>query len=279
MPAPCENRPTDNDLRRLYVDEGWTAQRIADLAGVRKITALRWLRAAGVERRPAGIGLVARGIEPPTAEELRRMIHEEHLGYDGVAERYGVDRTAVPYWLRKHGIPRPEIWSTRRKGREVPLPTEADLRARLAAGQSIVDIGRDYGVSNAPIRRLCDEYGIEVKRSGWQGGRRLVGDDGHELRSLYEQRVCNWLHHNSVEHYLEPAYPWDRRYRADFRVGQTYIEVWGVTENEAYQRRKAMKIERCAEHGIPLIQINPWQFANGRKWWRPLLPLKSHDLG
>lgn len=273
MAKPCPNRPTDDDLRRLYVDERWTAQQIADLAGVRKITARRWLEAAGIERRPAGGGLANRGVPEPTAAELVQMIHIDHLGYRGVAERYGVDYTAVPYWLDKHGIPRPNVWDTRRQGHSPTLPTPDEIVSRYLAGESMYSIGKSCGVSSGPIRRILSGAGVELRKDGWKGGVRHTCDDGHPARSLYEQRVDNWLHEHGLEHEIEPAYPWDRRYRADFRVGETFIEVWGVTDNEAYQARKRMKIERCKAEGIPLISINCWQFAKGRHWWRQLQKL------
>lgn len=273
MAKPSENRPTDAKLRSLYVDQGWSAERIADSVGVRKITVLRWLGAAGVERRPSGRGLANRGASAPSPDELRRMVHEDHLSFRDIAARYGVHHTAVPQWLNAYGIERPGVWDTRRRGKAFTEPSEQELRSRLGSGESISSISKDFDVSTTCIRARCDEYGIEVQTGGWQPGRKFLGQDGHELRSTYEQRVCDWLHSNGVTHEVEPAYPWDRRYRADFKVGDAYVEVWGVTSNDAYKKRKAMKIARCAEHGVELIQINHWQFAAGRKWWKPLLHL------
>lgn len=270
MAAPSPNRPADDELRSLYVDQRWTAQQIADRAQVQKITALRWLRAAGIERRASGNTLANRGKDAPSAADLQRMVHEEHLSYVQIGERYEVDPTAVPYWLDAHGIKRPDPWTTRRGGRVASEPDEAELRERLGSGESLRSIERDFDVSRTCLRQRCMDYGITVPGAGWQAGRKFDGVDGHALRSTYEQRVCDWLYRREIEHYVEPAYPWDRRYHADFRIGSTFVEVWGVTNNAAYERRKAMKIKRCAEEGVPLVEINHWQFANGRKWWRAL---------
>lgn len=275
MAPPSPTRPSDAELRRLYTDEQMTTRQLGERFKVRHITIRRWLKAAGIERRHAGIGLEYRGVTPPTAVELVQMIHVEHLGYRGVAERYGVDPTAVPYWLEKHGIPKPKIWATRRKGHAPDLPSPKEAAARYLAGESMYSIGKSCGVSEIPIKRILTEAGVEFRKDGWKGGKRYPCKDGHEARSLYEQRVDDWLHDHGLEHEVEPAYPWDRRYRADFRVGDTYIEVWGVTDNEKYQDRKRMKIERCKAESIPLIQINHWQFAKGRRWWRPLQQLTA----
>lgn len=269
MPAASKNRPEPEQLRALYVDQRLTAAGIAEQCHVEKITVLRWLKAAGIERRANGHGLANRGIQPPTTDEMRRMIHEEHIGLSGVAKRYGVDYTAVGHWLDQNGIPRPTIWQTRRRGVVID-PNEEELRSRLAAGQTLTQIADDLGVSRTLVRDRCSRYGVEPLRDGWQKGKRFTCEDGHLARSTYELRVDNWLTEHGIEHQVEPTYPWDRRYRADFLVGQTYVEVWGVVGNPTYQARRAMKIERCKAEEIDLIQIGHWQFAGGRRWWKPL---------
>lgn len=275
MPAPSPLRPTDAELRRLYVDERWSAQRIGEQAKVSKKTALVWLRAAGIERRPIGsrVSLAARGITPPTAAELDEMMHVKHMPYREIAALYGVDFTAVPHWVKKHGLTTPKVWATRRKGHAPAIPPTEELAARYRGGESMTSIARMVGVDSSTIRSRLVKHGVEIRRDGWEGGKRYACADGHEARSTYEQKVDDWLHERGLPHELEPAYPWDRRYRADFKVGDAYIEVWGVTDNEAYKKRKAMKIARCKDAGLRLIQINWWQFSQSRRWWRPLLPL------
>lgn len=275
MPAPNPNKPTAEELRHLYVEKEMTARELGEMFDVRHITILRWMKQYGIERRRAGSRdtLASRGVTPPSRDELFNMIHLEHLSYSQVAAKYGVDDTAVPYWLTKHDIPKPKVWDTRRKGRHPKLPTPAEAKALYDSGNSLVSIGRQFGVSSIPIRRLVVEGGGTIRRDGWDGGKRYACADGHLARSVYEQRVDDWLHQHGIPHELEPAYPWDRRYMADYLAGDTYIEVWGVIDNEAYKQRKQMKIRRCEEAGLDLIQINHWQFARGRKWWKPLLRL------
>ena len=269
MAAPSPNRPNPTELRRLYLDERMPAQRIADMAGVEKITALRWLKAAGIERRPAR-GLANRGVTEPTAEELRDLVHVQHLSYREIAERFGVDFTAVPYWLDRHDIPKPTVWGTRRNGVPMPRPSDDDLRRMLAEGNSLRSIARELGVASGTVGDWARQAGGSVHRGGWRGDARIVCADGHEARSIYEKRVDDWLHAHGIEHEIEPRYPWDARYRADFRARGVFVEVWGVTNKPCYLERKRMKIRRCEEAGLPLIGIDHWQFAQGRKWWKEL---------
>ncbi len=153
-------RPDEAKLRELYEGQRLTTREIGERYGVAHITVGRWMKFYDIVARPKGIGLVARGIEPPTAERLRELVHVEHKSYETIAEIYGVDCTAVPHWLAKHGIPRPTAWKTRRKGVEPKLPATGELSRRCAAGESAKEIGRSFGLSKTTIRELCIQSGI-----------------------------------------------------------------------------------------------------------------------
>lgn len=251
-----------------------TTRAIADQCGVEKTSVSRWLRQAGIPLRGSGIGLASRGIEPPTRDELRDMVHVQHLSYRAIAERYGVDFTAIPYWLEAHGIERPSVWVTRRKGIAASEPTEAELRALVESGQSLRFIEQQYDVTRGCLIERCREYGIEVAESGWPD-RVYDCADGHKVMSIYEVQVDDWLYQAGIPHVSEPRYPFDKRYRADFGVGDTFIEVWGVTNKASYLERKAAKIARCEVEGLDLIQIHHTDMAQGQKWWQPLERLKD----
>ena len=125
-------------------------------------------------------------------------------------------------------------------------------------------------MSETTIARLCRLHAIQTRLSGWNSNR-LTCLDGHQARSVYEQRVDNWLFEHDLEHACEPQYPWDRRYKADFLAAGVYVEIWGVTHNDRYNERKAMKVARCKEAGLSLIQLQVWDFQ--RHWQRRLKPL------
>lgn len=231
------------------------------------------MRQNGVGLRPGGCGLANRGQEMPPRKELNDLVHVQHLSYREIAAIYGVDASAIPHWLDRYDIDRADVWVTRRKGRPVLLPTAGELRHRRSLGESATSIAASYKVSRTLIAQLCKSQGIPLDLDGWQGGRRYACRDGHQARSLYEQRVDDWLAEHGIGHIVEPRYPFDARYKADFLVDRFYIEVWGVTNNPAYQERKRKKIRLCEENSLPLIQINHWQFAKGRRWWKPLQKL------
>jgi hypothetical protein len=113
-----------------------------------------------------------------------------------------------------------------------------------------------YGVTDKVISRLFGEYGIQPNPNGWDGGKRHACQDGHLVRSTYEQRVDDWLYRHGIEHVYEPTLPYDRRCRSDFLANGWYIEIWGVKGNAAYY------------HDIPLIELryNHFSVPHREKW-------------
>jgi transposase len=252
-------KPTRDEMIQLYEVERLSTREIAKMYDVQHITVRRWLDLYGMKPRASGKGLANRGIEPPSRDDLFRMIHVEHLGYVGVAAKYGVDSTAVPYWLKKHGIERPKVWETRYGGNAPEIDPD-QVRTLYESGVSLKDIGKRFGVSELPIRTLARELGLKVKKNGFNGGIRYTCQNGLEVRSVYEQRVADWFIENNVRFDYEPLYPFGMRWRADFHANGWYVEIWGVVGSESYDKKKQRKVELCEINKIPLLQLKPHQF-------------------
>lgn len=280
MPKPIPYPvPPERDLRSLYHDQRLTTAQIAERYGVSDGLVLKWMRRREIKLRPAGTGLRSRGVKPPSPDELHQMIHVEHLSYERIAKKYSVDLTAVPYWLDKYGLPRSQTWFDRHSSPDVL----AEMHAAYMAGASLKQIGdRHEGVAGSTVSDLFRAHGLPRRKGGWDGGKRFVCDDGHEVRSTYEQRVDNWLYEHGIEHTYEPQLPFSPMHKADFAANGWYIEVWGVNSNPAYKERKQRKIDLYRAHLCPLIEIPYYAFAKSFKglWFRrleqclqPVLPL------
>ena len=265
-------RPAKPELIELYTNQRMSTHTIAANYDVSHMSVKRWLRFYEIERRATGRGLLNRGVVEPTADDLYRMVHFEHKGYREIAALFGVDMTAVPYWLKKHNIPLPKIWETRRKGSGPTMPTEAELRNLYEQGLSLDAIGGLHHVSSGPIKRLCKLYGIPLRPDGWDGGKRFICQDGHQVRSTYEQRVDDWLSQQGIAHEYEPVLLFDRRYHADFLTNGWYIEIWGVNGSRTYAERKTRKRNLYHIHNTPLIELSLDSFSQRRKdsWQRRL---------
>lgn len=261
--------PPESELRNLYEAQRLTMEQIGEQFNVSGGLVKQWLKRSGIQARPNGTGLAARGIEPPTREELTRMIHTDRLTYTQIAVQYGVDQSAVQHWLNRHGIERPLTWIDQHNTPE----TVAAMSAAYEAGASMDDIGQHWGgVTSMMVKVLFKMHGIQVRPDGWKGGQRFACQDGHLVRSTYERRVDDWLHEHGVVHVYEPSLPFSPVHKADFQANGWYIEIWGVTNNQAYQERKQRKLELYAANNAPLIEIPQHAFFRQSKdlWIRRL---------
>ncbi|WP_237707993.1 DUF2510 domain-containing protein [Hoyosella subflava] len=91
-------------------------------------------------------------------------------------------------------------------------------------------------------------------------GTRTIAADGHVCLSLAEKTIDDWLTSYGIEHTREPQYP-DSNYRADFRVGDTFIEYFGLTGDPEYDRKTREKKALARRHKVDLIAIYPKDIA------------------
>lgn len=246
------NKPTRDELDAMYTIEKLTCRQIATRTGFSPSAIKKWLKEYGIERR-SGVGLAYHGKEIPTREKLYNLIHVERKSYREIGEIYGIDGSAVPHWIKKYDIPRPNF-----------KPSREELSALYGSGLSLTAIGDMFGFSWQTIGTLCREYGIEIHPDGWGEGKRYLCQDGHLVRSIYEQRVDDWLFAHDVAHTYEPRLPWHRYFKSDFLANGWYIEVWGVENNEAYKQRSERKRQLYQQHNAPLIEL-PFYFFSEQK--------------
>lgn len=260
--------PDKEALVYLYCDWRLTTQQIGEHYQVSNGTVSKWLKHHSISLRSAGTGLSQRGIEPPTNAELVDMIHVQNLSYREVAERYGVDQSAVQHWLDQRGINRPQSWYDRHNNKECI----AELQDLYQLGLSLSEIGQSYGVTKGRIAKLFRDNNIELRQDGWQG-KRFQTTSGELVRSTYELKVANWLHDHRIDFIYEPSVPFSNKWRADFFANGWYIEIWGVTNSPDYKTRQKAKTEAYKKHGSPLIELPVHSFDTHRNsmWERHLL--------
>jgi hypothetical protein len=156
-------------------------------------------------------------------------VHVDYKPYSEVADYYGVDKTTIPFWLDKLGLPRATTRLARYRGNPPDLTSEEAAR-RYLAGESAAAIAHSSGFkSKTSVLNMLREMGIDRRAEGWKPDRRLRALDGTLVRSTYEVRVANWLVMHQVAYTYEPPIPTGRRCRADFLANGWYIEIWGVT--------------------------------------------------
>jgi hypothetical protein len=87
-------------------------------------------------------------------------------------------------------------------------------------------------------------------------GTQTTALDGHVCLSLGEKNIDDYLYARQIPHQREPKYP-DCNYRADFLVGEIFIEYFGLAGDSRYDARIEEKTKLCKQHGIDLIAIYP----------------------
>ncbi len=92
-------------------------------------------------------------------------------------------------------------------------------------------------------------------------GTHCLAKDGHVCYSLGEKLIDDWLFENDVDHLREPNYP-ESRLRADFQVGDTLIEYFGLAGDPDYDAKTIEKRKLARARGIKLVEIYPSDVAN-----------------
>jgi hypothetical protein len=87
-------------------------------------------------------------------------------------------------------------------------------------------------------------------------GIQCFANDGHLCLSLGEKTIDDLLYALGISHQKEPSYP-EGHYRADFRIGNMFIEYFGLAGDPDYDERTRQKMELCSAHKIKLLAIYP----------------------
>ncbi|MBI6116141.1 hypothetical protein [Salegentibacter maritimus] len=99
-------------------------------------------------------------------------------------------------------------------------------------------------------------------------GVRCIAKSGNECNSLDEMFIDNWLFANNVISIKEPLYPKHPIYnktgrrRADWRVGDYYIEYFGLKGEEAYDKKTKEKLLLADDLNLELISLFPSDLNN-----------------
>ena len=108
-------------------------------------------------------------------------------------------------------------------------------------------------------------------------GIQCIAKDGHVCLSLGEKTIDDFLFLSGNPHDKEPRYP-EGNYRGDFRVGNTFIEYFGLAGDAEYDTKTKKKIGICRKYGIALIAIYPQDLVSQKQLESKLLtPLKRQE--
>lgn len=107
-------------------------------------------------------------------------------------------------------------------------------------------------------------------------GTQTIAQDGHVCLSLGEKTIDDYMYERNVAHEKEPHYP-EGNYRADFQIGDTFIEYFGLKGNPEYDQKTKLKQELCKKYGIQLISIYPADLVSIKRLEKKLAPILNQE--
>lgn len=127
-----------------------------------------------------------------------------------------------------------------------------------ALGKGLVHVGFDdarriYGEPGAPWRPPPEPELVEKMTAVWKCS------DGHKARSREEWLVDEWLHREGIPHEREPKL---KGMRPDWRVGNVYVEYWGLMGAQGYEARREEKLDLYRRRRLRLVELFPDDLEN-----------------
>lgn len=100
--------------------------------------------------------------------------------------------------------------------------------------------------------------------------------DGHMYFSLGEKTIDDILLGMGLTHEREARYP-ESGLRADIKVGDTFIEYFGLAGNPDYDEKTRIKVEHVRKHNLRLLSIFPRDLADAQRLAKKLRLLARRD--
>jgi hypothetical protein len=130
--------------------------------------------------------------------------------------------------------------------------------------QNKPSVARVKGVFGSWLKALIEAGVLEEGTRKTSRGTQCVAKDGDVCYSLAEKTVDDYLFNHGIAHKREPLYP-GSKLRADFLVGKTFIEYFGLKGNPDYDAKIETKQKICSESGIVLVSLYSEDLIDIRK--------------
>jgi predicted HTH domain antitoxin len=155
-------------LAHLYLCDGLSTYRIAELTGIDRQRVTRQLRRAGVALRPRGAGRLRplRRRDPPgLAELIIDLYREGRVSSRQIAAVTGLPERTVRDRLRRYGVPaRTRGRWNREDRRAIPAATLRSLYEQL--GLTAAEVGATVGACSNIVLRSAHDLGMPVRIGG-----------------------------------------------------------------------------------------------------------------
>lgn len=120
-------------------------------------------------------------------------------------------------------------------------------------------INRYFNMTYPEFIKSLELQGIEYQ--GQQFGEERIASDGTKCHSFCEWAITEWMIKNNIKYEKEVYYytvmPQEEcgLKRFDWKVGDFYIEFFGIMDKEFYKQRATRKISLCYKYKVNLIDL------------------------
>lgn len=122
------------------------------------------------------------------------------------------------------------------------------------------EVGEIVGRDKKVVLDYLNYYGLPIRADGIKNKERIKCKDGHMVRSYYERAFDNYMHKEGIEHEYDVRLPFNKRCMADFKVGDVYVEIWGMMSWKKYREGRKKKLMLYEENGAILLEVFPEDF-------------------
>ena len=111
-----------------------------------------------------------------------------------------------------------------------------------------------------------------------------TASDGHILTSYYEYLFDEYLYCNNIAHDIDDKICSDSRCRYDFKIGDVYVEIWGISKAGGkhynnYCQRRIAKEALYKKHNLTLVSIEGLDFRRSSDELQKFFKLKLEEVG
>lgn len=152
------------------------------------------------------------------------------------------------------------------------IPIGKDVLQKLYVDQDLTsrEVGQIINRSKKVVLDYLRRYDITIKPEGFKQHDKIMCKDGHLVRSHYEKAFDNYLFKLGIEHEYEVRLPFDKRCACDFKIGDVYVEIWGLMNWRTYREGRERKLKLYRDNNCLLLEVFPDDFQK--------LELKMNEL-
>lgn len=224
------------EICRRY-EAGENTYELAKSLGVSQTTIWRALKRNGIDRR--SFSEAQRYLPPEQEAEVCRR-YEDGESTPELAKTFGVSEATIRTIRKRNGIDRRTIGESKRS---LNPEQDAEVCSRYEDGESTIELGKAFGVTDSTIGRILKRNGIERRASGVEFGdsvQHILDGTGHHTHA----RECEFYVYELARYrdtHCKPGIAFDADLRADEEYGENALRLWFSTRAEALFLEQAVQ--------------------------------------